>query len=457
MRLSRLTAALIAPAVASYAAVYAHASGPTIFLPLGDLPGGTFHSIATAVSSDGSTVVGYGRTSTGEDTYEAFRWTASEGLVGLSGLGSPPDSRARSVSADGSLVVLSGGDPWPVLWTESGGLVEVPDTTGTLLAADPLDISSDGTTIVGVARSTAEPANQAFRWTEATGFEPLGWLPSTTHDSFMTGASADGSVLAGFSFHHGFDVEPMIWTEASGLDSLGDVPGGDPYALAWGISEDGLTVVGDAHIGGASEPWLWREDAGFIRPDPLHGAGDSGWFEAVSADGSVAVGAPAILWDAEHGIRRLADMLTDAGIDISGWLLQAATDVSADGRTIVGYGVNPEGNIEAWLVRLPDPTVGVSPADARPALTVTPLGPNPSRGGRAFRLTLPGATYVDARVFSVTGRYVCTVVESRMAAGAHVVTWDGRRTDGHRVASGVYFLHVQARDQTVVRKIVTLE
>ncbi len=447
--------ALLTTAATACTSGYAGATGSAAFVPLGDLPGGAFHSIATAVSADGTTVVGYSRSSSEGDPDEAFRWTTSDGLVGLGGLASPPDSRALGVSADGSRIVLSGSGPWPIVWTASSGLVEVPDTTGILVQARPLDLSSDGTTIVGVAESAAEPANQAFRWTETAGFEPLGWLPSTLHDSFMTASSADGSILAGFSFHHGFDVEPMIWTEATGLDSLGDVPDGDPYALAWGISEDGTTVVGDAHIGGTSEPWLWREETGYVRPDPLHGAGGGAWFEAVSADGSVAVGSPAIVWDATHGIRRVADVLADEGIDLSSWLLQSATDVSADGRTIVGYGRNPDGNTEAWLARLPDATVGVPP-ETRPAVALTRLGPNPSRDRGVFRLALPSAARVRARVFSVSGRVVSTVLDSPLATGTHVLAWDGHRPGGRPAAAGIYFLHVLVDDRTFVRRIVRL-
>ncbi|QDU90479.1 hypothetical protein Pla175_38840 [Pirellulimonas nuda] len=47
-------------------------------------------------------------------------------------------------------------------------------------------------------------------------------------------------------------------------------------------------------------------------------------------------------------MRSLADALTDAGVDLTGWRLQRATGVSADGKVIVGYGANPAGQVEAW-------------------------------------------------------------------------------------------------------------
>jgi probable HAF family extracellular repeat protein len=44
---------------------------------LGDLPGGSFSSVAVGVSSDGSVVVGVGNSASGN---EAFRWTQAEGM-----------------------------------------------------------------------------------------------------------------------------------------------------------------------------------------------------------------------------------------------------------------------------------------------------------------------------------------------------------------------------------------
>ncbi len=42
-------------------------------------------------------------------------------------------------------------------------------------------------------------------------------------------------------------------------------------------------------------------------------------------------------------------------VDLSSWHLSWARDVSADGRVIVGQGVNPDGNLEAWLAVVPEP------------------------------------------------------------------------------------------------------
>ena len=40
-------------------------------------------------------------------------------------------------------------------------------------------------------------------------------------------------------------------------------------------------------------------------------------------------------------------------LDLAGWQLTEATGVSANGRTIVGNGINPDGQQEAWIATIP--------------------------------------------------------------------------------------------------------
>ena len=55
-------------------------------------------------------------------------------------------------------------------------------------------------------------------------------------------------------------------------------------------------------------------------------------------------------------MRRLQDVLEqEYGLDITGWRVGGATGITPDGRTMVGWGVNPNGNTEAWLARIPEP------------------------------------------------------------------------------------------------------
>ena len=90
---------------------------------------------------------------------------------------------------------------------------------------------------------------------------------------------------------------------------------------------------------------------------------------ATSADGAIVVGTnnpgsglndyEAFVWDELHGMRSVQELLIAEGFDLAGWKLNWATDVSADGTTIVGWGKNPSGQDEGWLARInsvPEPS-----------------------------------------------------------------------------------------------------
>lgn len=90
-------------------------SGGMILIGLGDLPGGQVRSNAQAVSADGSVVVGYSSTASGD---EAYRRTASDGMVGLGHLTGYANSYSDAVSADGSVVVA--GAKLRAVWHTAG-------------------------------------------------------------------------------------------------------------------------------------------------------------------------------------------------------------------------------------------------------------------------------------------------------------------------------------------------
>lgn len=53
-------------------------------------------------------------------------------------------------------------------------------------------------------------------------------------------------------------------------------------------------------------------------------------------------------------------LVNEHSLDLTGWTLRAAWDISADGHVIVGSGVNPSGQTEAWLAVIPEPSSALS-------------------------------------------------------------------------------------------------
>ncbi len=288
---------------------------------LSDLPGGGFSSKAYAVSTDGSVVVGVGRSET--HYYEAFVWSSGGGMQGLGSFGTPTGwSWARGVSADGSVIVGSGhnafGDKEAFIWTPGGGMQGL-DPGGLYNWSDCWAVSADGT----VATGTCCPAHlEAFRWTQQGGLQQLGDLEGGSLESHAEGISADGTVIVGYGVSES-GREAFRWTGGCGMEGLGDLPGGNFYSAAYDCSADGAVVVGYGVIS--------------------------------------TVGHHAFYWTETASMRRLQEVLTDdCGLDLTGWTLETASSVSDDGLTIVGWGLNPDGNREAWLATIPEPaTLGL--------------------------------------------------------------------------------------------------
>ncbi|HEY6564325.1 MAG TPA: hypothetical protein VIY86_07490, partial [Pirellulaceae bacterium] len=227
----------------------------------------------------------------------------------------------------------------------------------------PSSMSHHGTVVVGYGVPPGG-GRVATRWTATTGAVNLGALPNHLGfpDAYLSSVSADGSVATGNSFASD-GVHPLFWSNASGLTGLGDVPGGEFYALGFDISANGKVIVGNARTSFPSAPdeaFLWRQGSGFELLDPHHGQFFGSTLYGVSGDGSVAVGysgsvnGGAMVWTTFHGMRSIRDILTvEHGLDLAGWQLGAAWDVSRDGTTMVGTGVNPQGNTEGWLALIP--------------------------------------------------------------------------------------------------------
>jgi len=328
------------------------------FHGLGDLPGGEFFSKAYGISADGSVVVGESKSALGEP-FEAFRWESDV----LSSLTAPGDpffaSSAYAISADSSVIVGLGYSqtrPYSEAfrWTESGGVQGLGGFPPVFAGSRAYGASADGSVIVGEAPSATD--FEAFRWSKEEGMVGLGRTRSTAY-----AVSADGSVIVGESRSAtAQDHEAFRWTKEEGMVGLGFLEPVEPifaYSGATAVSADGSVIVGYSASPlpvPAAEAFRWEDGV-------MTGLGVGGFAWAVSADGSVIVGENritdrAFIWDAKYGTRDLKDVLVDeCGLELTGWTLERATGVSADGLTIVGYGTNPAGFTEGWIATIPEP------------------------------------------------------------------------------------------------------
>jgi|GEM_PF-6127040 len=82
--------------------------------------------------------------------------------------------------------------------------------------------------------------------------------------------------------------------------------------------------------------------------------------------------------------------------------------------------------------------------------------PNPFNPATRISFNLPGATEVELTIMNIVGQRVVTLVEGRLEAGAHTVTWDGSDSRGHQVASGVYLYRLCTSEGTASKKMILL-
>ncbi|MBN2268983.1 MAG: hypothetical protein JXN61_00115, partial [Sedimentisphaerales bacterium] len=279
------------------------------------IPAGLVKSWATDVSEDGNYVLGHGRKSDSPPyDYEGFRWHVSGGLDRIAAPGL--NIIAKGLSGDGAIAV---GTSWGVdiddevfRWTAQGGitrLVGLPAGGANRTNAD--GISADGLVVVGDGIYDGDPYRDCFRWTEAEV------LTFSAHTANAT--SSDGAVVVGTLDNHETALfEAYRWTAQTGTVLLGTcLPNFHSRALA--VSGDGSVIVGYV-----------QNNSGFDEQK-------------------------AFIWDAEHGMRLLQQVLEgEFGLDLSGWKIAEswaswrATGISADGLTIVGDALNGAGLREGW-------------------------------------------------------------------------------------------------------------
>lgn len=345
--------ALASPSLAGAAAVVLLASrspGQATFRGLNTILSGGFTSARVeGVSANGAYLVGWGHRAGGSD---AFRWSAAQGMVALTGLPGAGAS-ARGVSANGAVVAGDWASPArsAFRWSWPAGAAALGGT------AWGYAVSANGQAIVGRAGT----GTTAFRWTAGSGVVPLGDLAGGAVQSIAYAVSADGAVVVGESASGLAAREAFRWTHAGGMAGLGLLPG-RLNSVAHAVSADGTTVVGN----GFSEGFRWTAATGMTSLGKLPGEFGSPAAD-VNADGRIVVGgrdgAPGerilpFLWMPETGIVNLAQLLqTQYSLNVTDSQLGTVIAMSDDGRVIVGRSAQ-----QSWMVTLPAAPCGTPAA-----------------------------------------------------------------------------------------------
>jgi uncharacterized membrane protein len=265
----------------------------------------------------------------------ACRWTEAGGLQSL------PFARSGTldISADGSQIAGWAGG--------SGRLWIGSDFQQIGLSFWPYGMSAAGEVIAGAVFGPTRPV---FWRIGDPFFEWLPLLPGSSYGSVMA-VSAEGSVLVGWTNDGGFS-RAARWTIAGEVIDL--APGNHGFARA--VLADGATVFGDS--GGFA--FRWTAETGLVQLSRPAGY-SAAWANSAAENESFVVGSGvdaggisrALIWNRAGRCREVAEFLRGIGVSqADGWNLQAATDISADGRAFVGLGHDPSGLYMHWLARV---------------------------------------------------------------------------------------------------------
>jgi probable HAF family extracellular repeat protein len=348
VRVKVLRAALLASSALMVAQTAAHADD---FRGIGTLGGSD--SFILGLSADGAFAVGQSQT-TGNAAFHATRW--SGGVLSDLGTLGGTNSVASGVSADGAVVVGSSFLANNITqrafrWT--GGVMT---DIGTLGGGGSLafGVSADGAVVVGQSDILGGGTFHAFRWSGGI-MSDIGTLGGSA--SHAGGVSADGTVLVGWASTPG-DVAQHAFRWTGGIMSdLGTLGGA---SFAEGVSADGAVVIGTSFLAGNVVQRAFRWSGGTMTDLGTLAGGTNSRAFAVSADGSVVVGqsestavpnvGEAFRWKATTGMKSVRDLLAASGVNMTGWTLDLAIGVSADGTVIAGQGTQ-SGHREGWIAR----------------------------------------------------------------------------------------------------------
>jgi hypothetical protein len=104
------------------------------------------------------------------------------------------------------------------------------------------------------------------------------------------------------------------------------------------------------------------------------------------------------------------------------------------------------------------------PADEKPAKASTlptEYGlsqnyPNPFNPQTTIQFAVPEASQVRIDVMNVLGQRIAVLSDQAMAAGFHMVQWNGRTINGEKPSSGMYFCRLQTKSFSKTIKMMLL-
>jgi probable HAF family extracellular repeat protein len=309
----------------------------TYFTGLGTL-GGTY-SVATGINASGQIV---GQASTADGQYDAFLYTSGTGMTALAAPGATY-GEALAINNAGQVVgdQFVGSADDALLYTPGVGFTDL-GPLGTGSDSQAYAINSLGQ-IAGTSYALHPPGPNGFLYTPGSGVVNLGNLGGTSPNGYPLsdayGINDSGTVVGvtttpggdeGFVYSGGVMTPLGAGTWARAINTAGQIAGqsGNSAAIFYGSSTTDLAFPSDA----CSSPYGWA--------NALNNVGEAVGASCTGASDNES----AVLYYNGTAIDLNTLLPTD-----SGWQLTVAIGINDSGQ-IVGFGLDPAGDQEAFLL-----------------------------------------------------------------------------------------------------------
>jgi hypothetical protein len=83
--------------------------------------------------------------------------------------------------------------------------------------------------------------------------------------------------------------------------------------------------------------------------------------------------------------------------------------------------------------------------------------PNPFNAATTISFNLPKRMQVSVKIYNILGQLAKTIVDEEVRAGNHKIHWDGRNNQGSLVATGVYIIRLEAKQNVAVKKLLLIK
>ncbi|KIA89373.1 T9SS type A sorting domain-containing protein [Kaistella jeonii] len=381
------------------------------------------------------------------------------------------------VSNNSVVSIMQGKDMYK--WDTTSGLVNIGTlAVGTSLSGN-ICITNDGSKIAGSFTNPVNSLNEMSIYDVGSQtWQNLGSIAATgsgTDLSSSWGMSGDGSIIVGLGWINAGKAHAVKWDAANGMVDLGavlatrssranaisnnkeiivgwqDQADGFRSGVKWvngivqyikdndnnlvgeavGVSDDGKIIAG----GNQGLPYVWNETTGFQKiTHPNASPFFKGAATGISGDGKTVVGyfrpngppfgGEGYIWTEATGRINLNDYVTSLGLSTEGLTFSLPLAISQDGKKIVGTGVKT-GTFQA-VAFLIDLTSTL--ATQNWSKTQITIAPNPVKES----LTIFGGKIDSVEIYSLTGQ---KMKDLKIVNG---------KADVSYLSKGVYILKVVA-------------